>query len=706
LEHNFTSRHQIRNFATPGMSDLDANDIWDLFPVPTLVLSPSCCIQRVSNSLLDAWKRQRGELVGRDLFAALYGNSQLERFDRIPLTRAIEVAVAARQLRLCYAAYTAHEASWSARIIPIFRKDELILLVLEWELVEADIGATGIELTQSLLSVDEMFRLLIQTVKDYAIFLLDTRGYVATWNTGAELLKGYKKGDIVGKHFSTFYGENDLQSGKPEKELETCLREGRVQDEGWRYRKDGSRFWASVVITAVHRNGVHVGFGKVTRDLTERRESEVRLIAAYEQSAKLKNDFLANMSHEIRTPMHGMLSACALLLDTPLAENQREMANLISESGQVLLQVINDILDYSKIASGNVVIKPGLLDIASIISSVSRSVQVTLRAGVHLKFNLSAELPKVARGDSLRFRQIIQNIVDNAAKFTEEGCIWVQASVLTEDETTYTILTSVSDTGIGVTDAAAQRLFKPFTQLEPSANKRFQGTGLGLSIAKSLTELMGGQIGYRPNPERKGTVFWFSVKLEKIVNLEQHNSVERRPDEGAEETHQGSRYENDAVVLKQLQEIAPKKRLLAAEDNVINQKVLVRMLRSFGFTQIDMAYDGAQAVSMLKSSPDKYQLVMMDVSMPVMDGFEATHKIRSSGINVPILAMTAYALTGDMETCLEKGMDDYISKPMDRNMLQQKLLRWLDGSNQFDATADGVAAPRNVLPLRVTRELV
>jgi osomolarity two-component system sensor histidine kinase TcsA len=706
LEHNFTSRHQIRNFATPGMSDLDANDIWDLFPVPTLVLSPSCCIQRVSNSLLDAWKRQRGELVGRDLFAALYGNSQLERFDRIPLTRAIEVAVAARQLRLCYAAYTAHEASWSARIIPIFRKDELILLVLEWELVEADIGATGIELTQSLLSVDEMFRLLIQTVKDYAIFLLDTRGYVATWNTGAELLKGYKKGDIVGKHFSTFYGENDLQSGKPEKELETCLREGRVQDEGWRYRKDGSRFWASVVITAVHRNGVHVGFGKVTRDLTERRESEVRLIAAYEQSAKLKNDFLANMSHEIRTPMHGMLSACALLLDTPLAENQREMANLISESGQVLLQVINDILDYSKIASGNVVIKPGLLDIASIISSVSRSVQVTLRAGVHLKFNLSAELPKVARGDSLRFRQIIQNIVDNAAKFTEEGCIWVQASVLTEDETTYTILTSVSDTGIGVTDAAAQRLFKPFTQLEPSANKRFQGTGLGLSIAKSLTELMGGQIGYRPNPERKGTVFWFSVKLEKIVDLEQHSSVERRPDEGAEETHQGSRYENDAVVLKQLQEIAPKTRLLAAEDNVINQKVLVRMLRSFGFTQIDMAYDGAQAVSMLKSSPDKYQLVMMDVSMPVMDGFEATHKIRSSGINVPILAMTAYALTGDMETCLEKGMDDYISKPMDRNMLQQKLLRWLDGSNQFDATADGVAAPRNVLPLRVTRELV
>jgi osomolarity two-component system sensor histidine kinase TcsA len=389
-----------------------------------------------------------------------------------------------------------------------------------------------------------------------------------------------------------------------------------------------------------------------------------------------------------------------------LAENQREMANLISESGQVLLQVINDILDYSKIASGNVVIKPGLLDIASIISSVSRSVQVTLRAGVYLKFDLSAELPKVARGDSLRFRQIIQNIVDNAAKFTEEGCIWVQASVLTEDETTYTILTSVSDTGIGVTDAAAQRLFKPFTQLEPSANKRFQGTGLGLSIAKSLTELMGGQIGYRPNPERKGTVFWFSVKLEKIVNLEQHNSVERRPDEGAEETHQGSRYENDAVVLKQLQEIAPKKRLLAAEDNVINQKVLVRMLRSFGFTQIDMAYDGAQAVSMLKSSPDKYQLVMMDVSMPVMDGFEATHKIRSSGINVPILAMTAYALTGDMETCLEKGMDDYISKPMDRNMLQQKLLRWLDGSNQFDATADGVAAPRNVLPLRVTRELV
>jgi osomolarity two-component system sensor histidine kinase TcsA len=217
---------------------------------------------------------------------------------------------------------------------------------------------------------------------------------------------------------------------------------------------------------------------------------------------------------------------------------------------------------------------------------------------------------------------------------------------------------------------------------------------------------MGGQIGCRPNPEHDGTVFWFSVKLEKIVILEQPDTVERGPGEGAEETHPGSRYEYGAAVLERLerlQKIAPGKRLLAAEDNIINQKVLVRMLRSFGLTQIDMACNGAQAVSMLNSSPDEYQLVMMDVSMPVMDGFEATREIRNSGINIPIIAMTAYALTGDMEACLEIGMDDYISKPMDRNMLLQKLLRWLDSANQFDGTADMVAARRKVLPL-VLRE--
>ncbi|KAI1164685.1 hypothetical protein F5B18DRAFT_231650 [Nemania serpens] len=655
------------------MSDIDTDNIWDLSPIPTLVLSSDLRIERVSDGLLDVWERQRVEFAGKDVFGAIYAGSLLERFDRIPLTRAIDVAIKSRKVELCFAAYTVYGASWSARVIPIFKKEKLLSLVLEWEMVDTSLGNAAVEFTQSMLSVDETLRLLIQSVKDYAIFLLDTRGYVATWNTGAQMLKKYERDDIVGKHFSTFYGEEDLRAGKPEKELEVCLREGRVQDEGWRYRKDGTRFWANVVITTVYRNGVHVGFGKVTRDLTERREAELRLVEACDESAKLKNEFLANMSHEIRTPMHGMLSACTLLLDTPLTQNQREMADLIAESGQVLLQVINSILDYSKIASGSVSMSSVPVDIPGIMSSVIRNVQVRLRPEVHLQLDVSPDLPKSINGDPLRFRQIVQNIVDNAVKFTEEGWVSVQISVVREDETTCTIQTTVTDTGIGVqvTDATMQTLYRPFTQLEQSTNKRFQGTGLGLSIAKSLVELMDGQLGYRPNPTRHGSIFWFTAKFTKTP--EQHAESD-----GLLEAPLKSGSEDTNSLLQRLQRIAPQKRIMAAEDNLINQKVLVRMLHSFRFSQIDIVGDGAQAVSMLDGSSAKYDLILMDVSMPVMDGFEATAKLRESGVTLPIIAMTAYALAGDRERVLEKGMDDYIAKPMNKNILLRKLLRWLD----------------------------
>ncbi|UKZ57555.1 hypothetical protein TrVGV298_011414 [Trichoderma virens] len=669
-------------------SDTDSdltNDICDLSPIPTLIVSPDYRIQRASKGVVDAWHRRRDDFLGKDLFAALYGGSPLERFDRIPLARAIEVAIAARNFRLCHAAYTADGVSYSARIIPIFRRDELLSLMLEWDPVEPKTPETRGEVIQHALSVDEVFRLLIQTVKDYAIFLLDTRGYVATWNAGAELLKGYTKEDIIGRHFSTFYGQEDLSAGKPEDELITCLREGRVQDEGWRYRKDGSRFWANVTITAIYRNGVHVGFGKVTRDLTERREGELRLIAAYEESAKLKNDFLANMSHEIRTPMHGMLSACALLLDTNLTEDQHDMANIISESGQVLLQVINGILDYSKLASGNFSVNTDLVGVANIISSVVRNVQMTLLPGVYIKLVLAPELPKSAQGDPLRFRQIFQNIIDNAVKFTEKGSVQVAASISAEDATSYTILTEVTDSGIGVAEDAVQNLFKPFTQLEKPTKKRYQGTGLGLSIAKSLAELLGGEMGYKPNLERNGSIFWFTVKLKKIANLDQLDAAGVQQQE-KEKSQQEAEKEK---MLKRLKEMAPQKRILAAEDNLVNQKVLSRVLNSLGFQHVTIASNGAEAVSILSASPNTYDLVLMDISMPVMDGFEATRKIRTYGNPIPIIAMTAYALRGDSETCLEKGMDDYISKPVNINKLLQKLLTWLDSPEWSKSVTNG-----------------
>jgi len=212
-----------------------------------------------------------------------------------------------------------------------------------------------------------------------------------------------------------------LKANKPAKELEICLREGSVEDEGWRYRKDGTRFWANVVITAVYANGVHVGFGKVTRDLTERKAAESRLIAAYEESSNLKSEFLANMSHEIRTPMHGMLSANTLLLETNLTEAQRDLVNIIEDSGKVLLDVINDILDYSKLSSGNFSLSSDIVGFTNILSSVVRNFQTILTPGVQFELHLSPNIPKSAQGDPLRYRQIAQNLIGNAVKFYGKG---------------------------------------------------------------------------------------------------------------------------------------------------------------------------------------------------------------------------------------------------------------------------------------------
>ncbi|KAK3937302.1 hypothetical protein QBC46DRAFT_393066 [Diplogelasinospora grovesii] len=654
----------------------DMNLIFEFSPLPLLVLSPSCFITRASARFLADWRVSSEACVGQHLVPFLEKHlhpASVEDANKVHGT--IDDAIAARAERTTKAINVRLVASWTARVIPIFKEDEVLAIVTEWhegppQLLEGDLVKPG-------LSTHEAFRILVEAVKDYAIFLLDVGGHIATWNMGAELLKGYKRDEIVGRHFSIFYGKDDLEMKKPDIELEICLREGRVEDEGWRYKKDGTRFWANVVITAVYKDGIHVGFGKVTRDLTERKASETRLVAAYEESEKLKSDFLANMSHEIRTPMHGMLSACALLLDTPLTERQRDIANIMDESGQVLLQVINDILDYSKLASGTFSITSDIVGVSSIITSVVRGVQTTLQPSVHFELFLSSDLPKSVQGDPLRFRQIVQNIIGNAAKFTDKGSIRVRASLQNEEEDSYTVLTEVTDTGIGIPETAAASLFTPFTQFDITTTKRYKGTGLGLSIAKSLVELMGGRIGYRPNPERHGSVFWFTARFKKIKSLNQIQDWKKLPKGGSLHSRLGTDKSDWADLQTKLGEIAPAKNILLVEDNIINQKVMLGMLRSLGFKHIDLASNGAEAVNMVRGKPAAYELVLMDISMPILDGHEAAAKIREAGIRVPIVAMTAYALKGDRERCFEHGMDDYIPKPVDKKWLIKTLSKWL-----------------------------
>ncbi|KAK3897403.1 hypothetical protein C8A05DRAFT_19826 [Staphylotrichum tortipilum] len=576
----------------PAGPNLDL--LFDLAPLPLLVLSPAWRITKASARFLTDWRVAAADCIGQELLPFVRRQLHLTRPSHLAyLTSSINDAIAARAERTTAPINTAAAVSWRARVIPVFNGHELLSILLEWSdgpptQVEDDLAKPG-------LSTDEAFRLFVQGVKGYAIFLLDTKGRIATWNAGAQLLKGYTRDDILGRHFSIFYGKEDLAINKPQMELDICLREGHVEDEGWRYKQDGSRFWANVIITAVYKDGEHVGFGKVTRDLTERKSAESRLIAAYEESEKLKSDFLANMSHEIRTPMHGMLSACSLLREMPLSNKQREIVGIMDESGQVLLQAINDILDYSKLTSGHFSIHSDVVGITSVVTSVVRASQTTLPHSVHFELFLAPDLPRSVQGDPLRYRQILQNIVSNAAKFTDKGSIRVQASVQSEDDASYKILTEVIDTGIGVTTDAISNLFTPFTQFNTTTVKQSQGTGLGLSIAKSLAELLGGTIGYLPNPDHQGSIFWFTARFKKIKSLDQIGKW-NTPSPAAESPTSPAAERSMEELQQELGTLSSTKNLLVVEDNLINQKVMMGMLRTMGFRNIGLVANGAEAL--------------------------------------------------------------------------------------------------------------
>ncbi|KAJ5554724.1 hypothetical protein N7535_007170 [Penicillium sp. DV-2018c] len=553
---------------------------------------------------------------------------------------------------------------FSLSVIPIFEDDELIYVLLESQRIRGQRKRSNSLSEQTY--VNETYKILIDTVRDYAIFMLDTGGHIATWNSGAAILKGYTRDEIIGQHFSIFYSAEDCEVCKPARELEVCLREGKVEDEGWRYRKDGSRFWANVMITAIYQNGSHVGFAKVTRDLTERRAAETRLIDAFEESAKLKSDFLANMSHELRTPMNGMLLALSMLLRTELNDDQREYATILEDSTSILLQVINDVLDYSKLTSGTFLLNPDALNIANVITAVIRNCQSSLKPGVEISGGVSEGFPSPLKGDPLRFRQILQNLVTNAVKFTESGHIRVHATYI-PDETNpdlYTITTYVEDTGIGVPEDAASTLFTPFTRFADTATKRYQGTGLGLSICKSLAELMDGTVGFHPNPEGKGTIFWLTAQMARHNPLSSAKQ-RMRPASPVMSDH------SEALL-----EVAPHKHILLVEDNKVNQTIMLKLLSSLGFKRVDAAWDGAEAVRLVKQKPFTYNLILMDINMPVMDGLAATEQIRLMKLDVPILALTGNALKGDAEIYLSKGMDDYIAKPLHRQQLVDLLWKW------------------------------
>ncbi len=484
---------------------------------------------------------------------------------------------------------------------------------------------------EALRQSEERFRLLIEGVRDYAIYMLNPQGIIQSWNSGAELIKGYSAHDVIGKHYSMFFRTEDIAAGLPEKELRDALQVGRTEEEGWRVRKDGSTFWANIVMTPIHVGGVLHGFAKVTRDMTER----IRL-RDLEHSSQRMNEFLAMLAHELRNPLAPIRNAVSILqLEPAPSTTVRTSRDMIDRQLSHMTRLVDDLLDAGRLTSGKIRIKPEQTLFNQVVAVSVEALRPEMDARSHT-FVLDMPPDNIwVNADPTRLAQVLQNLLGNACKFTPHG----GHIRLTARIANARLRVEVSDNGVGIEPAALEHIFELFSQGDGLAASRQSGLGIGLSLARSLVEMHGGTITATSAGTGKGSVFSFELP--------------------------GASHDNDALSDGGAGDDGPGGGVLVVDDNRDAADSLAEILRLLGF-KVRTAYDGAAALMAVRHETPAAML--LDIGMPDMDGPAVLRAVRElpGGDTVFACAVSGFGAEDEKAGRADfRGFDARLQKPVD-----------------------------------------
>jgi PAS domain S-box-containing protein len=494
---------------------------------------------------------------------------------------------------------------------------------------------------EALRQAEERFRLLIEGVVDYGIFMLDPQGIITSWNMGAQRIQGYLRDEIIGKHFSHFYTDEDIDAGKPWEELANARRQGRAEEEGWRVRKDGQRFWARVVVTALHdTQGALCGFAKVTQDLSERRH-----LRDLEQAARNVNEFLAILAHELRNPLTPIRNAVEVMAKLPAGDPAHGVLRetIERQSGQ-LARIVDDIIDVARITRGALRVERGPVDVAEVVRHALETAAPALQAAKHrLDIELPPE-PLIVEGDAHRLAQVLTNVLNNAARYTPTGG---EVAVRARREGAWALV-QVRDTGRGIDAAMLERVFDMFVQGRSALERVGGGLGIGLALARRIADAHGGSLQAESEGENKGAQFSLRLPLSETA---------RAALQPAGEQH------GKAIASK---------RVLVVDDNVDSAATLEMLLKSLGHEALAVN-DGHAALRMaVEFRPD---VVLLDIGMPGLDGYEVARRLRALKRDGPlrIIAITGWGQEDDRARSRQAGVDVHLVKPVDPSILTDVL---------------------------------